>query len=583
MNNETFADIINRLEHPHGASTALFDENNQPVIETETSIPTFPPTIIDAEELHEEDAYAAVFLNVILIICVLLAYVIKENRIYFLPESSAAMILGVAIGALVTFFLNDISLYQFSPEFFFFVLLPPIIFEAGYSLEKKAFFQNIGTITLYALVGTIVSTLVVGFLTFYFAQKGWITGISSTNPMEALLFGSLIAAVDPVATLSIMNNPELNCNRLLYSLVFGESVLNDAIAVVLFKTFREYYDPDSPDITGYDIPKIFVSFFSMAVSSILVGVILGLCTSFIYKHTSIGKFANLESTLLFLFCYLCYAMAESFGLSGIMSLFFNGVVLSHYNSYNLSERSRHATEQIFSTLATVSEIIVFLYMGMGVFTGRFKDWNVSFSLYAMLFCVIGRFCNIFPLSLISNRRRTRKGSRITYKMQLVLWFAGLRGAIAYALAENMPIENRETYVQCTLSICMMTTILCGGFTERILYVSGMKEGDADESVIDEAQVENGEDEHLVIFASPPSKEFEQVYDGVKNWFVKFDEKYLMVYFGGKKRVSGGHHIPDKNDEHLGNFELENFNRDGVDSDDEDSSIDGSVKMAIFQY
>lgn len=530
------------------------------------------------------------------------------------------MILGVAIGALVTFFLNDISLYQFSPEFFFFVLLPPIIFEAGYSLEKKAFFQNIGTITLYALVGTIVSTLVVGFLTFYFAQKGWITGISSTNPMEALLFGSLIAAVDPVATLSIMNNPELNCNRLLYSLVFGESVLNDAIAVVLFKTFREYYDPDSPDITGYDIPKIFVSFFSMAVSSILVGVILGLCTSFIYKHTSIGKFANLESTLLFLFCYLCYAMAESFGLSGIMSLFFNGVVLSHYNSYNLSERSRHATEQvsgrwrwiyfvmtlcwnrpscsntctfspnnvlphfqIFSTLATVSEIIVFLYMGMGVFTGRFKDWNVSFSLYAMLFCVIGRFCNIFPLSLISNRRRTRKESRITYKMQLVLWFAGLRGAIAYALAENMPIENRETYVQCTLSICMMTTILCGGFTERILYVSGMKEGDADESVIDEAQVENGEDEHLVIFASPPSKEFEQVYDGVKNWFVKFDEKYLMVYFGGKKRVSGGHHIPDKNDEHLGNFELENFNRDGVDSDDEDSSIDGSVKMAIFQY
>ena len=222
-------------------------------------------------------------------------------------------------------------------------------------------------------------------------------------------------------------------------------------------------------------------------------------------------------------------------------------------------------------------------MGMGVFTGRFKDWNVSFSLYAMLFCVIGRFCNIFPLSLISNRRRTRKESRITYKMQLVLWFAGLRGAIAYALAENMPIENRETYVQCTLSICMMTTILCGGFTERILYVSGMKEGDADESVIDEAQVENGEDEHLVIFASPPSKEFEQVYDGVKNWFVKFDEKYLMVYFGGKKRVSGGHHIPDKNDEHLGNFELENFNRDGVDSDDEDSSIDGSVKMAIFQY
>jgi len=256
------------------------------------------------------------------------------------------MLIGVAIGALVAFLLNDLSLYQFSPEFFFFVLLPPIIFEAGYSLEKKAFFQNIGTITLYAMFGTIISTFVVGTLTFQFAVRGWITGISKTNPMEALLFGSLISAVDPVATLSIMNNPELQCNKLLYSLVFGESVLNDAIAIVLFKTFREYYDPEAPDLTSGQIPKIFFSFISMTVLSILVGVIIGLFTSFIYKHTLIRKFAKLESTLLFLFCYFCFAAAESLGLSGIMALFFNGIVLSHYNSYNLSDESRHATEQV---------------------------------------------------------------------------------------------------------------------------------------------------------------------------------------------------------------------------------------------
>lgn len=137
-------------------------------------------------------------------------------------DSAAAMIIGIAIGALVSFFLNDLTLYQFSPEFFFFVLLPPIIFEAGYSLEKKSFFENLGTIVLYAIFGTIVSTFVVGFLTFFFAKRGLIYGISTTNPMEALLFGSLISAVDPVATLSIMNNPELRCNKLLYSLVFGE-------------------------------------------------------------------------------------------------------------------------------------------------------------------------------------------------------------------------------------------------------------------------------------------------------------------------------------------------------------------------
>lgn len=65
---------------------------------------------------------------------------------------------------------------------------------------------------------------------------GWIQ-IDTSSPLEALLFGALISAVDPVATLSILGNPELNLDPLLYSIVFGESVLNDAVAIVLFNTF----------------------------------------------------------------------------------------------------------------------------------------------------------------------------------------------------------------------------------------------------------------------------------------------------------------------------------------------------------
>jgi hypothetical protein len=141
-------------------------------------------------------------------------------------HSAAAMLIGTVIGAIARFFIQDLSLYKFSPEFFFFVLLPPIIFEAGYSLDRDKFFENIGAITLYAFFGTLISTFIVGFSTFYAGKAGWISGISDTNPMEALLFGALISAVDPVATLSIMGSPELQCNEMLYSLVFGESVLN---------------------------------------------------------------------------------------------------------------------------------------------------------------------------------------------------------------------------------------------------------------------------------------------------------------------------------------------------------------------
>jgi solute carrier family 9 (sodium/hydrogen exchanger), member 8 len=103
-------------------------------------------------------------------------------------------------------------------------LLPPIIFEAGYSLKRKDFFQNIGAITLYAMAGTMISTFIVGYAVFYSAKMGLYGthAIDTENPMEALLFGALISAVDPVATLSIMGSPEMNCDPLLYSLVFGE-------------------------------------------------------------------------------------------------------------------------------------------------------------------------------------------------------------------------------------------------------------------------------------------------------------------------------------------------------------------------
>jgi sodium/hydrogen exchanger 8 len=229
--------------------------------------------------------------------------------------------------------------------------------EAGYSLNKQQFFDNIGAITMFAMIGTIISTMTVGTCTFYAAKYDLISGVSKTNPMEALLFGALISAVDPVATLSIMGSPELQCNSLLYSLVFGESVMNDAIAITLFNTFREYYDPDAPDLGTSELPYAFLKFFYMTFMSILVGVLLGLLTSFIFKQTSIRNFPKLETTLLLLFSYCCYSTAEALSLSGIMALFFNGICLSHYNAYNLSQNSRHATEQVSMIALQLSHLL----------------------------------------------------------------------------------------------------------------------------------------------------------------------------------------------------------------------------------
>lgn len=529
-------------------------------------------TIVDFAEVeveHETDAVTLLLMNMTIIGCLLLAYYVRQHKIYYLPESAGALMIGLVIGALARLSTDNLKLFEFSPEVFFFFLLPPIIFEAGYSLKRKDFFANIGAITLYAMVGTMISTFIVGFGIFYLGKAG-IFGkhaIDTNNPMEALLFGALISAVDPVATLSIMGSPELNCDPLLYSLVFGESVLNDAIAISLFRVFMKYYDPDGPDFSRTEIPSALVNFCSVSVLSIVVGACLGLAASYLYRHTALSDYPTLETSLLFCFCYLCYATAEAMELSGIMALFFNGIVLSHYNSYNLSPTAHVASEQIFSTLATVTETVVFVYMGMVVFTGKFVNFNISFSVIALLLCLLGRFFNTFPLSYLANLCRA-ESEKIPMKMQCVLWFAGLRGAIAFALAANMPGNHNDIYATATLFICIFTTVVCGGVTEKMLTFFGMKSG-ARRSTRGHDLEENG-DSNGVAFSPRRQR---PVLRGFKRVWKTFDDEVLKHHFGGSNATTSAA------DQHRGNYELGSYSYEisaqSSDIDDNDSGSFGN--------
>lgn len=371
--------------------------------------------------------------------------------------------------------------------------------------------------------------------------------------MEALLFGALISAVDPVATLSIMGNDDLNVDPLLYSLVFGESVLNDAIAISLFRTFAKYYKPDGPAWSESEIPGALLNFIVVTALSIMVGVALGLLASWIYKHTDLNFFPKLETSLLFCFCYLCYATAEAVELSGIMALFFQGITLSHYNSYNLSETAHVASEEIFSTFATITETIVFIYMGMGVFTGRFSNWDVSFSILSLVACLIGRFLNIVPLSFIANFWRKGR-QKISGKMQVVLWFAGLRGAFAFALSENMPGNHKEVYSTATLSICIFTTVVCGGFTEKMLTIFGMKEDQGPSLSLSPSSGDRVLRRITYEPQSPARRESlvdrhrRRLHHGIKGIWQRLDDNFFKVHFGGD--------IEDKNKEKLTESEYE---------------------------
>lgn len=392
----------------------------------------------EVESGQNEDYSALITLSLamILTICVLLAYVMKRNSFYYFPESAAAIFIGFLVGGIVKLlFANEIiSDFQFQPDLFFFFLLPPIIFEAAYSVDKHSFFDNFWTISAYAFIGTILSTFVVGYCVYYLGLYGIVKGIDSNSPLEAFIFGSLISSIDPVATLSIMGNKDLNCNPLLYSFIFGESILNDAVAIVLFKTFKLYLDK------GYvfdknAIPVVLALFICVSLGSVIVGTAVGLICSIICKNTYLSKYPEFEISILFLFAYGSYSLAESIKLSGIMSLFFCGIALSHYNSYNLSSTSQITVHSILKTLSSLSEFFVYLYVGFTVFTTDFKS-DYKFSAFCWIACMIGRLINIFPLSCLANLCRSSE-EKISLKMQFAMWFVGLRGAISFALVSDI--------------------------------------------------------------------------------------------------------------------------------------------------
>ncbi|KAF6284873.1 solute carrier family 9 member A8 [Rhinolophus ferrumequinum] len=489
------------------------------------------------------------------------------------------LVLGILMGAVIKIIefkklANWKEEEMFRPNMFFLLLLPPIIFESGYSLHKGNFFQNIGSITLFAVFGTAISAFVVGGGIYFLGQADV---ISKLNMTDSFAFGSLISAVDPVATIAIFN--ALHVDPVLNMLVFGESILNDAVSIVLTNTAEGLTRKNMSDVSGWQtflqaLGYFLKMFFGSAALGTLTGLISALIsfsydehtwlrrlfishqmsldsfslTTVIYvlKHIDLRKTPSLEFGMMIIFAYLPYGLAEGISLSGIMAILFSGIVMSHYTHHNLSPVTQILMQQTLRTVAFLCETCVFAFLGLSIFSFPHK-FEISFVIWCIVLVLFGRAVNIFPLSYLLNFFRDHK---ITPKMMFIMWFSGLRGAIPYALSLHLdlePMEKRQLIGTTTIVIVLFTILLLGGCTMPLIRLMDIEDAKArrrnkkDVNLSKTEKMGNTvESEHL---SELTEEEYEAHYirrQDLKG-FLWLDAKYLNPFFTRRLTQEDLHH------------------------------------------
>lgn len=522
-------------------------ETKDPANETEKNA-----TVIDAANEESQNSFRIFFILCVLLIAIIMVYMLIKFKFHYLPESIAIVFLGFIIGGIFHIF-NHFNIgnikeeEMLNPTIFFLIMLPPIIFESGYSLHKGNFFANLGSIILFAIVGTAISAFTVGLGLWVLGEAKISYGLTAK---QSFGFGALISAVDPVATLAIFS--AIDVHPTLYMLVFGESVLNDAVSIVMTDTIIHFNDTEAGSALGTAVGEFFLS-FSM---SFVIGAVFALILALLLKHVALQRTPSLEFCTVCLFAYGPYFLAEGLHLSGIMAILSSGIVMSHYAHYNLSIMTQVTVQQVFRTFAFLAESCVFAYLGMAIFSFN-HNFQPAFIIWSLILCLVGRGLNIGLLSLLANRFRTYK---ITFQQQFIMWFSGLRGAIAFALALHLPFddETKHVIVSTTLVIVLFTVVCLGGSTTYAIKLVNwwtdrqtgrQRINSEDRNYLRQSNdsIVSGEDDFVHIETEIPdteymlsktvelgrSKNLEDVepplHADVKGW-TRWDQKYFIPFF-----------------------------------------------------
>ena len=347
---------------------------------------------------------------------------------------------GLVLAGMGLYFLGIYIKWHLSKELIFSVFLPPLVFEAALFIHWSRFKKDLPVVGLLASVGVLLAAAVTAAGMYYGLDWDW---------GSAVVFGVLIAATDPVSVIATFK--EAKVRGRLRLLIEAESLLNDGTAAVIFVAVLAVLaggHQDAMSIAG--------TLFVTIVGGILVGGLVAAALMLLAGRTPDYL---VEITFTTLAAYGSFFVAEHFHMSGLLAALTAGLVVGNFRSSDLiTDAGRHALEPFWEYAAFVANSLIFLLIGAQIAQQHYRNLWAPVAL-AILLVTLGRAVAIYPLCAVFSRTRLKVDSR----QQHVLFWGGLRGALALALALALPrdVPRHDDIVTITFAVVAFSVFAQG--------------------------------------------------------------------------------------------------------------------------
>ncbi|MEO6025229.1 MAG: sodium:proton antiporter [Burkholderiales bacterium] len=374
----------------------------------------------------------------LLVVAILVA--IAARRLS-LPYTVGLVLAGIAL----TFSRFD-SGVALTHDIIFDVILPPLLFEAALNIPWLELRRDMVPVLVFSVLGVVISAAIV------MAGMTWLFAWPLTS---ALVFGVLIAATDPVAVIAMFKDTKVGGRLRL--LVESESLFNDGVAAVLFGLALSWAQENSsgPLEAGWALVVI-------SGGGIAIGVVAGALGVLIAGRTNEHM---VEAAVTAVVAYGAFLSAEHLHVSGVLATVSAGLVMGGLGvrgkntNFGFSSEGRAFVLELWEFAAFIANSLVFLLIGLSAARVPFQQVGWAPLGAAIILVLVGRAATVYPLSAVFAGSHWKIGLR----EQHVLWWAGLRGALALALVLALPVNlpQRDTIVIATFAVVTFSVMVQG--------------------------------------------------------------------------------------------------------------------------